>query len=384
MKKTSKLLRGLTLAALILGALAFVGCELTITSTPLTFGARGSVIDGDTGSGLGSVTVQLNALEAGGENLSATTDSSGQYTFADIEPGEYELTASSSGLAFIKQRIQVSSAAESGQRLPNIVGYDVGAGKGQTGTTDLKFIVVWDPNFMDVDGYMTFPDPGTASFSEQPINIDNYYDLTGVPDGFGPLNTTDRAQVFWNNKRTSAENDNNDPLIELNVDDTGDGEVDGGPETITVRGVPWSASLGTNVDRDGSALNFPEGKYYWTGVMEYYLDAFSADSDLERDSNAYLGYTEVDGASWASPRVFVLQGDNQLGYYEIPEYTNIQKASVIRINTFFRDTPPDTSDGVGEEFFQILPDIRIVQSGSDFRSASGNTGILVSGRAITR
>jgi hypothetical protein len=84
---------------LVVMGLLFVGCEKAMKGT----GVYGKVIDRETKKPVEGAVVTLTALKAVSEAspqvwaVTATTGSSGSYSFSELEPGNYAVTVTSSG-----------------------------------------------------------------------------------------------------------------------------------------------------------------------------------------------------------------------------------------------------------------------------------------------
>ncbi len=294
------------------------------------------------------------AVEA--QNFSATTDASGYYTFTDVEYGSYVLTAEKSGQGFTRQIVEVAGAA---QYLPNIGGV---ADDGK-----LRIITMWNPDFKDVDVYLTYY-TNFNDYGGSPEAFTDSYQINSTGDaGFVPENvdttSTYRERIFWNNM-DSSDLYNGEPVVSLDVDNRGGtDEMAGGPETISITYIPYAYTFGsgtaTTIDSTASAWSgLPVGTYEWAGAMEFYVDAYSASSSTAADDGTL---STTDGANSADVIVFVMLGVNQLGSYALPNFTTIENASMIRINTFLENDTDSTNH------FQIVPDIRVIQE-NDFRA----------------
>ncbi len=364
---------------LILGAalvLVLGGCTVTVSGV----GPDGYVIDAKNGAPIGTASVTLTKI--GSTTVyTATTDTTGHYSFSEYAQGQFEVTAAKTGMAFTKQVVEITGIA---QTLPNIGGF--------TSTGDLTIIVFWDRGFADVDAHFTAPTAAPTAYP--PVdNTDFYTDLYTIPSsllntGFYP-DTDDplkRDHLYWNNSPAAFTGD-----ITLDVDNMGGtGDQPGGPETITVSWIPYTPTptyrtggpdyTYTSSGETTDPSKLPSGTYNWVGVGEYYLNAYhsifySAGSATE-EASAML--SSVGGVSkTANPVVYVFAGANQLARYTLPQFTDIKTAAVLRVNMFVKS-------GDDSQWFQIIPDTRVYKDSGSIKSLAGNDGIIVAGGKIRK
>ena len=364
-------------------ALVLTGCDGVQIEFKITKPSPiGQVVNVKTGTGLSGATVTLSYI--GGASTadkptsaySTTSDSVGKFAFSEVVPGQYELTASKTGYAFIKRVVDVTGE---GYTLPNVGGFI-------PGDNDLLTIfVMWDPSFDDVDAHITFPNTDVTSAAGAPVIDATYTDFykpftdNGWETGFFPDSITSyRDDVYYTHMKGPIDSSfSNEASVELDVDNRGapEGDIPGGPETVTLRYFPFtddasnvSYTAGTD---DPSTL--PEGTYTWIGVMEYYLQAYKKNSTTSFD-NSYL--SESGKADSANAVVYAFNGSTQIGIYTIPTFTNLKTVSVLRINMFKK------SDGY--EWFQLLPDIRTVDDTNGIRSLDSTNGIVSVGGRVRR
>jgi hypothetical protein len=356
----------------LIGALTLVfsmgGCDL--------FGYWGSpqgyVIDGTSGEGVKNVTVKLIPREMvppdelsdtekddfenaddERQEFSTTTDSDGYYTFTDYEEGSYILTAEKDDYGFTQHIVEVSGLA---QYMPNIaaIGED---------DENIRLVMMWNQQYADVDMHITYPKPTSdptlgATFSNDTDK--NHYVIdnsTDAYDGFYPEDNTDRERLYWDNKDSTDEYDGG-PTVFLDVDNRGKGDdLPGGPETVTIRYIPFVPDSLTNngfsVNSSDHWTKLPKddsNQYFWGGVMELYADSFNESGGGSSDDSTLV---TSDGKTGADVVVHVLQGTDYLGTYSLPQFTEVDRASLVRINCFFLD------DADWTNVFQILPDTRI-------------------------
>jgi len=328
------------LVLLIVGTIlsAFVGCDFLADLFAYLAAPQGYVVDVKTGDPIASAEVTLTSLETDGLEFTATTSATGYYAFADVEYGEYELTATKDGNTFTKQVVEVSGL---NQTLPNIGGFAT-----ETGT--LSIIVLWDRGFEDVDAVLSFP---TAA--EDYVTADGFYQILGsTRTTLGPV-----AGSYVD------PSDDITVLINKDVDNFGGtDQMAGGPETFTVTFIPFTYGTAVYATGDYVAVaadpsDLEAGSYDYMGAMIYYLDAYNAtnastDTYGAHQDDALLSAADASALA-ADPVVYVFYGSTQLGRFSLPEYTDIQTASVLRVNMFVRDE----ETGNDTEWFQIVPEI---------------------------
>lgn len=291
------------------------------------------------------------------DEYDTTSNSSGKYSFdEDVEYGEYELTAEKSGYIFIKQIVIVS---QNGTTLPNIGGF---SDDGIDSST-VSIVTFWDRDFEDVDAHLTFPsqESGNATFTGN-----DFYNLgaNSAKTGFAPTTTTNRGHVYYQNKNFTDDDD--DVIIELDVDNTGAAsQPKGGPETVTIGFIHPYSNYNSDYKytaKSNDASGLEAGDYSCVGVMEFYLDAFETNTKL----------SSSDNKDAANPRVFLFAGSKQIGYFELPKYTNIERASVFRINSFINSAET-------KYYFQFLPDIKLYTDANIRNVNNGYAPIIVEG-----
>lgn len=346
-----------------------IGYVPAVTTSTVT----GTVTDArlTTASGIAGVTVKLFAAGATTELATATTDTSGAFTFDEVDPGRYKLTAAKTGFAFIDRAFDLTQIGAT---------VDVGAVLGFTSSgSEIAIIAVWGAAFSDVDSYLTFPSGDKWTTNPSLTGLDPYSGadaVTGQTTGFFPgttafdplktptQNITDRGRdtVYYGDKESAATyawfygGTDTRPAVKLDRDD-----LDGsGPETVTIIAPPVYAAVGTTtLTTTGSATanGLPTGTYAWLGVMEYYVDSYGTPS------------LSTEGSSGgANVEVYVIQGSTVKGRFVVPDYIAIEKASVLRINFFL-----NSSD---QPVYQFLPDVRIADYGG-VRSIAATAAPLV-------
>lgn len=396
MKKRIALRIGmLALAAFAL--VSFSSCEFLAELFRQLAQPYGDVVNAKTGEGVSGVTVTLTSKANSSTTFTTTTNSAGRFDWANettsVDYGSYTLTASLSGYTFISKDVEVSGLAQS---LGDILGFQPEDDK------SIVFALLWNDSFADVDGYLTYPTTTPASEI-----MTTPYDTPATISGFVPSTGTmgtNRQRIYWNRKTTNGGSQTatkgTDVAYDFDKDGNGTNETfraemdrddtDGsGPETITVRTFPVEIlednTAGDKFAGGGSTLldtrTAPDG-WYWVGAMEYYVDAYSANSDLTRDSDPPANL--ADGSNGADVVLYVFQGSTILGEYRMPSETTITTGSVLRINMLWRydddgDIATTALDERYTEFYQFVPDIRVVNGTAGIRSVADGT-ILVEGR----
>jgi hypothetical protein len=299
----------------------------------------GTVIDAKTGLGISGAEVSLASTEISTLVFIVTAGAGGSFDYADVDDaekpdyGEYILTASMDGYVFAERHVSVSGID---QDLGQIIGFAYDADL-DSGT--LTIATVWDDGFDDVDVHITYPDGWRGQY-----DFIHPYSESLSYDGFEP-HTSGRETVYWKEKGSRCDLDDVGftgdyrACVELDVDDRNGA----GPETLSIRAIPFDwYSRNPVFDIDGGgATQLPIGySYAWIGVMQLYVHGFS---DALQDEGEYLG---------AEVEIYVFSDDQFEGLYLLPRYTNINAASVLRINLFARDDNVD--------FYQITPDLRVL------------------------
>lgn len=364
-----KLKKPALLLIVVAASFAMAGCDWLLEEVSSALAApQGYVYDVSTGEPIVGATVRLidtNGTVAYTDTSSAT----GYFTFSDVEYGTFELTATATGYAFTKKKVEVSGLS---QWLPNVGGY-------VPGDEVFRIVVFWDRDFADVDSYLSMPAgyPGSAAVDP----ADFYTTTTSITDGFFPSDTAySRNFIYHSNQQIIDGSDGTTVLAELDVDNVGDdSDQPGGPETMSVYYVPYDygsftypSTTYTPVAADRSGLDITNS-YAWVGTMEYWLDAWASTNTntsgpAADDPDALLSSSTISGNA-ANPTVYVFDGNGvQKGYFELPQYQDIETASVLRINMYF-----DQND---YEWFQFLPNINAYASYSSIKSAEDDMSIF--------
>lgn len=382
---SAKALRSTIIAALAATAALLVlsACEVTGTATFSwdSVNPSGRVVNAyvqnESEAGVSSVSLSLEYISgapdeeiAVGETFTGTSQNDGTYSISNNVPyGTYVLTGSKDGFAFIDQRIELTPDNED---LPDLIGvpYDNEA--------DVSIVALWKSSFDNVDAYVTYPDAfdtdpdGFKGEAELDTPNDTLDDGGGADPGFFVGDgTSDRERLSdFDAKYASDATFGN-----LNISgDTSTAAVGieriadqgSGPETVAIRAVPIDWPGNVNYDTPSTQQNLLPGgsDYAWVGVLQYYVYGASGDLSVQGESAAESG---------ADLNVYVTQGSSVLGRYRVPDFTNVEGASLIRINLLARE-----SDGA--DFYQIVPDTHLVPEEDDgtFRPASStsNGGVL--------
>lgn len=391
----------------ILG-IALVGSLVSLMSCGAIAAAlaapQGYVYNGRTGAAIPNVTVQLKDMN-GTVLKSATTNNNGYYSFLDVDYGTFELTANGAGYTFIEQIVDVSGLA---QVLPNIAGLasDIdGDGTDDLESGVLTIVTFWDRSFQDVDAHFTFPNVGTLGTATFAADKSDFYNITSSStnthetDGFLPTTDTGRFHLRKDNEVSplgaTKDTSGTGGDIWLDVDNVGhSSQPAGGPETVTVYWPPsqidgvvnyngtYSYTSDNSSTTDPSRL--PNGNYSCVGVMEFYLDAWS-----NTEPSTVAGGSMEPGVTLASqtntntadPVVYVFDGISQIARYRLPQYTDIERASIFRINMFVQEAD-------GNIYYQLLPDLKLFTDDgltfANIRSSEGMTAEPVVMKARSR
>jgi len=380
--KTSLLLAGVAILAV-----AMLGCQGEIIVTSVT----GDVVNArsDSLAGIEGVTVTYTKVEDN-KKQTAITSSGGSYSMTYTGEGAYKVTASKDGWFFIPQTVYVGNWLTN---VPDVIGITLDSNS-KVRDNAISFILTWNSSYQDLDGFLTFPDgSGTGDGlegSHYPPSSNEFYDpyspAPAVSEGFGP-DTASREIVgpanIYTSLVTTSKNTVSEvleqgtdtrPAIELDRDDRNGS----GPEVITVRTLPFWPSYYdfTAVDTlpaDDTPLPSTVGTvdvagWTWIGVMEYYVDGWNSDNpEGSRTEDGHL-ISSQDG-SGADAVLHIVQGDDLLGAFSVPDYANIRTASLVRINMFLGEPVNLANDDL--YYFQFVPDIRLVDH-------AGGMGIMSS------
>jgi len=390
MKKISKLVFLIAIVGLIF---TLAGCEewlLEVDTEYYTVDISGRMIDAkdttvSTGKGLDSVTVKL--LDESGEEVPGvddyTTGSDGYFSFGGLEPGSYTITGTKSEIgttayAFLPYEFEVASTT-------NISGIEIPGVPFDTETDDyaITIVVMWDDDFDDVDAHLTYPESGSAvasGLASQYYSSEFFpYDIPyAAGDGFAPESAFDGGASRYNVYHANKTGQEADANVVLDRDD-----IDGsGPETITIReAIDWTDTDTITIDD----ADDPNDGSEWRGVMQYYLDAWYSGS-LSEDPYLVTAQGETEKAA-ANPKVWVLQtfadydgdgtaddpGYDIMGIYDLPSYTNIDQASILRIHAFHDGAYP---------YFVIYPDIHNAIEQGDYEYDPSDTDTYPSFRGV--
>lgn len=94
----------ISVVTLILSAFVLMAATAeTEYESELVAAITGSVIDASSGEGIPGASVAITELD-----LNTTTDDSGTFTFADVDPGSYTLSADAEGYQSHEETIEVN------------------------------------------------------------------------------------------------------------------------------------------------------------------------------------------------------------------------------------------------------------------------------------
>ena len=230
------------------------------------------------------------------------------------------------------------------------------------------FSLEWTDNGTDDPHlYMTYPAPvsddttasGTPVFTEPyllpnplvgdlgfyPIDIDE-----GVPNEATHL----RGAVYYGNL-DSSHMVSSVPAVEMT-------DVNNASEIILVRGFPFTSSSVLESTPGGGITGLDPGSYTWVGIMEVYGYAMS-------------GQLEYASGSGVNAVLNVFHYDDLFAVYELPANTDLKGSSIVRINCFYEGNT---------EVYQLVPDIRVIQSTTQIRSVAPGAVVDDSGIITVR
>jgi hypothetical protein len=224
---------------------------------------------------------------------------------------------------------------------------------------ELAISLEWDTS-MDIDLCVTYPYPPDGN------TIDDYGEpkytevalaytpaVSGGDDGFFPEDgPAYREEVSQYNTESSF---GLIPAVEMTEQN-----LWGGPDVVVVRQIPFTYNGVTYLTDPNAANGLPAGsEYAWVGVMEVYVDGDGWEIVSSDGSGANAVVTIYDSSG------------NPISVFPLPAYTDIESASVARINLFVEKT----SYGETYEFYQILPDLRIIRNDELFPNIVGRGGV---------
>jgi hypothetical protein len=360
MRKSVYLLIAALVVSFLLSGCDWLGDALT-TVTGTAVNARTTNLDGIDG-----VAVTFT----GGTNpITATTASDGSYTIDYSTEGLYEVTATKTGWFFIPQTIYIGGWL---QDVPDLLGIEI------VSSTDVSLVLVWNGDYKDLDGHLTYPDGNTSGSGFEGVHLplqaglfdSPYESMPAGSTGFGP-DSSGREHIYPTFNEASSNTvgavldiTNSNPAISLDRDD-----MDGfGPEVITIKTIPFWPSTLTLTD---STLTFPgdgEGTgnhlpnldgastddWTWIGTMDYYVDGWNATT-----ANAAQGTTgDISSTtdSGADAKLYITQGSSIKGVYTVPTYGDFRTVKIARINMFV---------GTGNVWrLQFVPEVEVTEYAS--------------------
>lgn len=369
--------------------------------------------------------VDLNGTIASTESGSATSASDGTYSITGLSNGEYLLKISKGvvtsgsqaiGYAFLEESIVVQGADITNH---NMRGFAFDSYKDDYA---ISIILVWEDNFMDCDGILSYPTTAISSGAAGPANYKPYGTSTEIggtiATGFSPEVASassayaliNRERIWWAKTSTAGtgipvydnttqiatdmkwgtydyDSDSNGTNDTYKLQLDSDCRVGSGPESITLRTFPVTQRGTNTIDMSGAfGSSFNAG--YWLGTMAYYVDAYaSTQNNGTETTDGTLSSQGTGKHAGAKVYVFQTYGDTDmngtkddpsasiLGIYTIPVYTTVKNASVLRITM--------VEDNSGYDYFVIYPDIKVLSLLSTGKTdytqmkSIGNGAILV-------
>ncbi|GEM_PF-2294015 len=327
---------------ILMVAVVFSGCDWLI---PALLAPYGYVIDARTGDGVSNVTVTFTpiAVDEGivQSIVTATTNTDGYFSRADLNPGTYAVSASKTGYVFMPITVSITGWNENIGDLYGVTS----SSKGDSNAVSV--FLTWNSDYADMDAYLTYP----TAF----INDDTSLGA-GNPDPYYDIGAEIRNTVYWNDEDgdgildgadLNTSSDKADAFASIDVDD-----VDGsGPETISIIGLNTGAAtdIGSYCEVSSSTPYvggvLPAGDYYYMGAAVYYIDAYSSPTNL-------------DGKG---AKVVIAQGDQIKGTFAPMSDMAQDTVSVFRAMLFY-------TSNQAAYYLVFVPDYRIADS------ASGGTG----------
>jgi hypothetical protein len=331
------------------------------------------VVDAYTGNPVSGVDLTLSYVsgapedEAPDTDFTGTTGSEGTYTISeDVPYGTYTLTAEKDGWTFIPGTVRIAEGADT---LPTIIGVE------PEEDFTISIIATWASDFDNAEVHVTYPGGygtgdnwnGQADGMDSPN--DNAVSILNDDNGGSGFFPEEVDRQYRGHLYPGLNQPFSDPTVD-NIDATGSTDPaiaitqvdsDGsGPETVAIRTVPVDyftnlvnpGNNGTfNITPDSSTNMLPENgsTYAWIGVLNYYVHGRSGNLMTE-------GETATENADLT---VYVIQGENVLGKYRLPEFTTIDAARLIRVNLLAENTGTTAFP-----FFQLVPEQQLV-AGAD-------------------
>ena len=316
------------ITALAVAVLIASGCDLLISPTV-------TVVDARTGLGISGVNVTLTAIKVeDGKTqtpITGISGSDGVVAFTDsVAAGEYTVTGSLSDYVFIPFNITVAGWNADLGKL-----WGVATSKGGDSNA-VSIFLTWN-TANDIDAYFTYPNTLESSVTAlSPWSADNAYQA---------IVAGSRTIVNYSNKQDTTK------FASLDVDKTAaSGGL--GPETITLLGSKTGTASGSTIAVTsstpfiGSAI--PAGNYYWAGIGEYYLNAYTASTSLENQQ----------------VRVVITQGNAIKGIFNLPTNMSQKTVSLFRVQILY------TSDN-NNYYLVFMPDLRLVDGSAGIKSIAG-------------
>jgi hypothetical protein len=216
-------------------------------------------------------------------------------------------------------------------------------GTGLMPSGDLRVELTWDRTDVDLDLYLTYPDPQTTTVNPAAVpvytSIRDAYDAPLAGNvGFFPEDANRRARVYQDADRSA---DNNVRYSSVRTT----------KEVITVLDIPFnygSLTLPQSFTTSPVTANaLPQGRdYAWVGVMEVYVFGRSG---------------TVSGAGNPAVSIYDNAGE-RIAQFAVTEETHIKGLSIARIPVF------RTTDG--RNYYQILLDKQLILDTTGIRSVA--------------
>lgn len=379
-----------SILGVVLSAVIWSSCKVTVSFSQTV---SGQIVNArSTGNYISGATVTLTDTSGNTYTTSTVSDSSGNWSISSVPAGEFTVQASESGYFFPPMTVSLGGWSST---VPAIPGFQLTTA--DANSLAVSFILMWDKsttNPTDLDLDITYPNSDMYSSTDTSANgifTTPYANIsTNWSNGFGTVGTTGTGV----NRQITTPSVN--PSVSIDTLDyvTHDADsTNGGPETITFAGLPFtfttpastgiteSSSNGLTVfgnSSSGSALTFA-----WMGVAEVYINATST-KNLISSSTTSTTVTSATNVVVYAIQTYIDSSGNRaaklLGIYKPPTDTDIQATSIIRVNMFI--------SSANQIVYQLVPDQQIVPEGGgangvNFLSvAPVNSVVSVAGRTI--
>ncbi|NNM54120.1 MAG: carboxypeptidase regulatory-like domain-containing protein [Spirochaetales bacterium] len=338
-------------------AFTLTACTITLTNTVTSSSISGTVVDADsyTAAGLAYVNVTLTSITDPTYTATATTDSSGNYTFIGLDSSKSPYTLSSSLSGYFIPTVRVN------QNGYNIVMDDIPAVQLSTSNIGgLSFLTVYNNQAAHIDSYLSFPDSDQSS--TEPSFTTPYAD---------PLSDL-RAEVYYASPVFLSGTNSSSATAFLNT--TVNSNNTSGASSLTLRSIPF-----TYGSYPGNTTNYPltMSSPDVNGLSSAFKSSFGSDAvyfrymgAAELYLNATLGTLTSSPGATTNPNltVYCVQTTGTssnpsatlLGSFTLPSSYSLKSVSLIRVNMFLYY---DSTQGTTGAALQLVPDEKVISQG---------------------